>query len=298
MIEEDKIISSDVDVAVTPLNTNIPLEYINQTVDTYDPINTITVDTYDPINTIIGKFSKHPSILSIRCAVNAPCFTFNEVGLAELQAEINKLDATKSSMSDGIPTKLLKNYSYICNRPILNIINYCIRNAIFDDDVKLANITPTHKKDDITDKNNYGPISILPTVSKLFERIIQNQIVFFIENTLNHHLYGYRKGFSTQHAIISLLERWIDKKGFGGAVLMDLSKAFDTLTHDLLTAKLHAYDFSYSALSLIKSYLAYRWQRTKINTTFSSWPALLSCVTQGLAWVRFFSTYFLMIYFT
>ena len=170
----------------------------------------------------------------------APCFTFNKVGLAELQAEINKLDATKSSMSDGIPTKLLKNYSYICNRPILNIINYGIRNAIFDDDLKLANITPTHKKDDITDKNNYRPISILPTVSKLFERIIQNQIVFFIVNTLNHHLCGYRKGFSTQHAIISLLERWkcsIDKKGFGGAVLMDLSKAFDTLNHDLLIAK-------------------------------------------------------------
>ena len=153
-------------------------------------------------------------------------------------------------MSDGIPTKLLQNYSYICNRPILNIIHHGIRNAIFDDDLNLANITPTHKKDDITVKNNYRPISILLAVSKLFERIIQNQIVFFIENTLKHHLCGYRKGFSTQHAIISLLERWkcsIDKKGFGGAVLMDLAKAFDTLNHDLLIAKLHAYGFSYSA---------------------------------------------------
>ena len=93
-----------------------------------------------------------------------------------------------------------------------------IRNAIFDDDLKLANITPTHKKDDITDANNYRPISILPKVSKLFERIIQNQIAFFIENTLNRHLCGYKKGFSTQHAIISLLERCkcsIDKKASG-----------------------------------------------------------------------------------
>ena len=108
--------------------------------------------------------------------------------------------------------------------------------------------------------------------------------MFFIENTLNHHLCGYRKGFSTQHAIISLLERWkcsIDKKGFGGAVLMDLSEVFDTLNHDLLIAKLNAYGFSYSALSLIKSYLANRWQGTKINTTFSSWSALLSGVPQG-----------------
>ena len=84
---KDNIIFSDVDVAtelnsffadaITSLNMNVPIEYINQAVDTYDPINTILV-----------KYSKHPSILKIRCALDAPHFTFNKVGLAELELEI------------------------------------------------------------------------------------------------------------------------------------------------------------------------------------------------------------------
>ena len=73
----------------------------------------------------------------------------------------------------------------------------------------------------------------------------------------------------------------MDKNGYAGAMLMDLSKAFDTINHDLLIAKLHAYGFSKSALKLIKSYLSNRYQRTKINTSFSSWIELLLGVPQG-----------------
>ena len=83
---------------------------------------------------------------------------------------------------------------------------------------------------------------------------------------------------------MSLLERWknvLDKKGYGGAVLMDLSKAFDTLNHDLLIAKLHAYGFSEESLQLIKSYLTNRWQRTKVNASFSNWSELLLGVPPG-----------------
>ena len=77
-----------------------------------------------------------------------------------------------------------------------------------------------------------------------------------------------------QHALIALLEILriqFDKRGYGGAILMDLSKAFDTLNHDLLIAKLHVYGFSKSALMLSKSYLSNKWQRTKINYSYSSW---------------------------
>ena len=91
------------------------------------------------------------------------------------------------------------------------------------------------------------------------------------------------KGFNAQHALLALLEKWrimLDRRGYGGAVLMDLSKAFDTLNHDLLIAKLQAYGFDYNALKLFKSYLSNRWQRTKINTSFSSRSELITGVPQ------------------
>ena len=97
---------------------------------------------------------------------------------------------------------------------------------------------------------------------------MQKQIRGYINNYLSPYLCGYRKGFSSQQALMSLIENWkrvLDKKGFGGAVLMDLSKAFDTIKHDLLIAKLYAYGFSKKSLKLLDSYLSNRWHRTKIN---------------------------------
>ena len=124
---------------------------------------------------------------------------------------------------------------------------------------------------------------MLPVVSKIFERIMHKQMSLYVDNFLSPYLCGYRKGFSTQQALPSLIEKWQniwDKKGYGGAVLMDLSNAFDTLNHDLLIAKLHAYGFTKESLKLIKSYLTNRWQRTKVNTNFSSWTELLIGVQQ------------------
>ena len=95
---------------------------------------------------------------------------------------------------------------------------------------------------------------------------------------------GYRKGFSTQQALLSLIERWkntLDQNGYGGAILMDLSKAFDTINHDLLIAKLGACGSDAASLKLIRSYLANRFQRTKVNTSFSSWSKLFWEVPQG-----------------
>ena len=83
---------------------------------------------------------------------------------------------------------------------------------------------------------------------------------------------------------MSLTERWkkiLDEKGFAGAVLMDLSKAFDALNHEVLIAKLSTYGFNNESLKLIRSYFTNRWQRTKINKSFSKWTELLQGVLQG-----------------
>ena len=113
---------------------------------------------------------------------------------------------------------------------------------------------------------------------------MEKQIAAHMEEFMSPYLCGFRKGFSTQHALIALIEKWkssLDQKGYAGFILMDLSKAFDTIDYDLLLAKLHAYGFDRQALSLIKSYLKDRWQRTKINTAYSSWAQLLLGVPQG-----------------
>ena len=112
-----------------------------------------------------------------------------------------------------------------------------------------------------------------------------------MDKLLSPYLCGYRNEYSVQHALITLLEKWcisLDNNGFGGAILMDLSKAFDTVTHNLLIVKLQA---CMKALKLIKSYLSNRLQRTKFNDTFSLWTELLHEVPEGSILPLLFNIY-------
>ena len=141
---------------------------------------------------------------------------------------------------------------------IQNLFNDMLSRGNFPDNMKLANIAPVFKKKDSLKKENFRPVGILFAISKIFERLIQKQIIGYMENILPPYLCGYRKNFDTQQALLALIENWekvLDNKGFGGAVLMDLSKAFDTINHDLLVAKLHIYGFGNDSLKLLYSYL-------------------------------------------
>ena len=128
-------------------------------------------------------------------------------------------------------------------------------------------------------------MSVLPSVSKILERIMKKQLLSYINQFLSRSLCGYRKGYNTQTALLSLIEKWksiLDRSGFAGGILMDLSKAFDTINHELLVAKLHAYGFDKNSLRVIFSYLTDRWQRVKINTTVSSWTELFRVYVKDL----------------
>ena len=95
---------------------------------------------------------------------------------------------------------------------------------------------------------------------------------------------GFRKGYSTQQRLLALLEKWkraVDNGQMFGALLTDLSKAFDCLDHELLIAKLNAYGFILPALKLVHDYLSNRKQRTKVNRTYSSWLEIVFGVPQG-----------------
>ena len=139
------------------------------------------------------------------------------------------------------------------------------------------------KKDDL-DKENYRPVSVLSHVSKVFVRIMYQQIEEFMKDKLSNLLTGFRKNHNTQNCLMSMLERWkkaLDKGGYICAIFMDLSKAFDTLSHILLIAKLGAYGFDTKALYNIKSYLNNRKQIVRVNSNFSSWQEIIARVPQG-----------------
>ena len=196
----------------------------------------------------------------------------------------------------SIPPKQLKEVMNIISEPLLRIWNEeIIGNKKFSSKLKWADMTPIFKKLETVTKGNYRPISLLPVVSKIFERIMDKQIGEYMEKYLSIYLCGYRKGYSCQHALLVMIERWkniLDKYGYAGGILMDLSKAFDTINHKLLIAKLHAYGFDISALEIVNDYLSDRWQRTKINTSFSTWSLILCGVPQGsVLGPKFFNIY-------
>ena len=163
------------------------------------------------------------------------------------------------------------------------LFNESLSNCEFPDKLKLADNTPVFRKKNTLDKANYRPVSVLQTISKTYEKLLQKQITNYTENILYPYLCDCSKGYSIQHALMCLTEKILDKKGFCEAVLMDLSKAFDTINHELLIGKLNAYGFEKSALKLLLKYLSNRWQRTKINKKFSSWIELMQGVPQGSA---------------
>ena len=169
---------------------------------------------------------------------------------------------------------MLKTSAMVTAETLQQLFNQALTTGEFPSNLKNADVTPVFKKNNLLSKESYRPFIVLPTISKVFEKLMQNQIYLHINSFLWPYLCHYRKGFNSQHALISLIERWrksLDNKGYGGAVLMDLSKAFDTLNHDLLIAKLHAYGFDIKSLKLLHSYLKKRWQRTKVNSSFSTW---------------------------
>ena len=150
--------------------------------------------------------------------------------------------------------------------------------------MKKAEIIPVYKKDDPLKKENYRPVSLLPNVSKIFERLIYKQINGYMCDKLSKYITGFRKCHGTQHSLLVMLEKWkkaLDKGENVCTISMDLSKAFDCINHDLLLAKLKAHGFSENVLKSMGSYLKDRRQAVQINNNFSSYKKVQAGVPQG-----------------
>ena len=239
---------------------------------------------FDPVLKAIKKYSSHPSILSIKEKINNNVFSFQKVTYEEILNEIKNLDTSKSTQLEDIPFKIINDNADIFANFILQNFSKCIIDGTFTDRLKKADVIPVFKKGNHNDKTNYQPVSILPSLSKIYKRLIYNQINQMAENALLIFQCNFRKKYNTQHALIAMIEKArkiLDKGGTFGALLTDLSKAFDCMTHDLLIAKLHALNFDMNALNLIFDYLTRRKQRVKINSSFSTYLDLFQGVAQG-----------------
>ena len=124
----------------------------------------------------------------------------------------------------------------MCSSRLPSLFNASLATETFPDSLKCATITPIFKKDDATCVENYRPTSILPTVSKAFEKIMSAQLNDFFETCFSSFLCGFRKSHSTQHALLRLLNYWqksLDESKVIGTVLMDLSKAYDCMSESM-----------------------------------------------------------------
>ena len=282
LIDDKKLVANDRDIA-TVFNTFFT--NITSTLNIYHWNNSFASTQSDPILRAIEKFSTHPSILNIQKIVNGANhkFSFSHVSPDVIFNCIKNMDATKSN-SGNIPTKILKLSNHVIYIPLTNSVNESLTNCCFPNELKFANVSPVHKDGDHLSKKNYRPISVLPNISKVFERILFDQITSFTEKFLSPKLCGFRKGYSTQHALFNLLQNWqkcLDKSGVVGTLLMDLSKAYDCLPHDLLIAKLAAYGFNMDSLKLLYSYLSKRYQRVRIGSSFSELLEVILGLPQG-----------------
>ena len=154
----------------------------------------------------------------------------------------------------------------------------------FPENLKEPQVVPCYKTSNALDKSNYRPVSILPVISKFFERAINDQLVFYFRNIFNSYLSVFRSGYGCQAALFKIIEdrkNALDQHKFATAILMDLSKAFDCLPHDLLLQKLKYYGTLNSALSLIQNYLSNRKQCVKLGTALSTSQDIYKGIPQG-----------------
>lgn len=237
------------------------------------------------IDDVLHKHMNHESIVIIkRHNEHSTMFDFNHASATDVYKIMNTLSVKKAMGCDNIPAKIIKLCSSVLSPVITNIINKCIDDGIFPSKLKYAEICSIHKKCDRLVRENYRPISLLRIISKVFERVFAQQVTCYFDSLFTPFLSAYRKGYGCHDLLLKFVEDWrscLDDNVYSGAILMDLSKAFDCLPHCLLICKLHAYGFSRNACSLMTSYLCSRFQRVKLNTERSSWQMLRKGVPQG-----------------
>ena len=203
----------------------------------------------ESIDVIIKDFSSHSSITIIKGHVQTHGFhpfEFTPVSRSDVHKELIALNERKPSGYDSLPPKLLKLGKGALSPPITTLVNMSIRQCVFSNCIKNAELSPVFKKDDSMNKTNFRPVSILVCFSKIFEKLYCDQLLDFFNKVVSKFLSAFRKGYSCETVLIKMIEDWrkcLSEHKVVVAKLVDLSKAFDCLPHRLLLAKLSAYGY-------------------------------------------------------
>ena len=181
----------------------------------------------------------------------------------EIVKIVGSMPNKTSSGYDDLPISVIKQHIEFLAEPLSAFFNKCFDDGIFPEQLKIAKVIPLHKKGSQTDIKNYRPISVLPTISKIFEKLIKVRLVTHLNRNkvLNKRQFGYQKGVGTAEAICTLIDDVVEKlnqKLKVAGIFLDLSSAFDTVNHTLLLAKMEHYGVRGKVLDLFYSYLTNR----------------------------------------
>ena len=225
-------------------NTETVVKIFNEYFNQIDPIPDSCADD-DVLLSFIAIYNKHPSIITIKSAVRKyGIFEFRYANIDHIYQILVTMNDKKATGCDGIPCKLLKIGAFPLAEILCNLINMSVDKCVFPGLLKFAEISALFKKLDRLCKENYRPVSILTDLSKVYERDHANQISSFFEKIFSKFLSGFRKGYICQTTLLRMIQDWktaLDNGNFVGSIAVDLSKAFNSLPHGLLVAKLHAY---------------------------------------------------------
>ena len=199
---------------------------------------------------------------------------------------ISTLDSSKAIGLDGIGPRIIKLIDHLLSPSIAALINKSILTGRFPDQFKLAKVFPIHKTGSKSDPANYRPISILPTISKIFERHVNKHLMAYLNKygLIHETQSGFRQKHSCQTALVKLVDQWmscIDKGDIIGSLFLDFRKAFDLVNHNILIKKLSVYKIRSSSLQWFTSYLESRQQTIDSGQGMSIRSLIRSGVPQG-----------------
>jgi exonuclease III len=238
---------------------------------------------------LASKIPSFPSIGNSRTLLERDLpnsFFFEPTTHFEISKIIDSLKPKTSCGHDDVSPKLVSKTVRSISFPLAHVINLSLESGVFPSEMKLAKVVPIFKSKDSTSFSNYRPISLLPTFSKVIERLVHKRLMHYLNshNLLCQSQYGFLRNSSTEYAILELQNRISNSMGkneWCAAIFLDLSKAFDTLDHQILSSKLYHLGVRGNALLWFQNYLFNRCQFTEYKSHHSSKQHVPCGVPQG-----------------